>query len=252
MHLIDRLPKPIIFAHRGASKYAPENTMAAFHLAREMGAPAFELDSMLSADGIAVVIHDSTLDRTTDGSGKVSEKKLDEIRQFDAGARFRVDFKGEKVPTLEQVLDEFTGSMLVNIELKNYHAPFDPLPVRVAEMARRMNNLDSILFSSFLPTNLMQIKRLLPGAKTALLVEEGFWWRALASRALRFLSPEFIPPNKNYINPSYLEKERKLSRRVNVWTVNDLEEAGRFIHWGIDGLITDDPQGMLELIAHPH
>ncbi len=252
MHLIDQLPTPVIFAHRGASKHAPENTMAAFRLAQSMGAPAFELDTMLTADGVPVVIHDSTLDRTTNGSGQVNEMNLAEIRQFDAASRFSAGYKGERVPTLEEVLVEFGGKMLINIELKNYHAPLDALARRVAEIVRRLDNLDSILFSSFMPINLSRVKRLLPEAKVALLVEDGFWWRSLASASRSFLSPEFIHPYKSYIQDAYLDKEHRYGRRVNAWTVNDLEEAARFMEWGIDGLITDDPQGMLNLLSHLH
>jgi glycerophosphoryl diester phosphodiesterase len=103
MHLIDQLASPIIYAHRGASKYAPENTLAAFRLAYSMGAPAFELDTMLTGEGVPVVIHDDTLDRTTDGYGKVGGMSLSQIRQYDAGQRFSDEFRGERIPTLEAV-----------------------------------------------------------------------------------------------------------------------------------------------------
>lgn len=252
MHLIDQLPQPLVFAHRGASKYAPENTMAAFHLAQKQGAPAIELDTMLTADGVPVVIHDDTIDRTTAGSGRVGEMNLKEIRAYDAGAYFSADFTGEHIPTLQEVLETFKGEMLVNIELKNYHSPFDKLPERVAELIAGMHYLDAVLFSSFQPLNLIRIKRLLPGAKVALLVEEGFWWRRLASGFFSFLSPEFIHPYKSYIQKNYLDREHALGRRVNVWTVDDPAEAASFMDWGIDGLITNDPPAMLGLSPHSH
>ncbi|NPV40862.1 MAG: glycerophosphodiester phosphodiesterase [Anaerolineae bacterium] len=252
MHLIDQFASPIIYAHRGASRYAPENTLAAFRLAYSMGTPAFELDTMLTGDGVPVVIHDDTLDRTTDGHGKVGGMSLSQIRQYDAGQRFSDEFRGEGIPTLEAVLDEFKGKMLINVELKNYSTPFDALPKRVAELARKMNNLDSLIFSSFQPLNLLRIKKLLPAAKTALLVDEGIAWRMLASPVLARLSPQYIHPHKSYITEKYLKDEHKRGRRVNTWTVNEIAEAELFFNWGIDGLITDDPKAMLELLAHFH
>jgi glycerophosphoryl diester phosphodiesterase len=122
----------------------------------------------------------------------------------------------------------------------------------VAELARKMNNLDSLIFSSFQPLNLLRIKKLLPAAKTALLVDEGIGWRMLASPAFSSLFPEFIHPHKSYITEKYLKDEHKRGRRVNTWTVNEIVEAERFFKWGIDGVITDDPKAMLELLAHFH
>ncbi len=252
MHLIDRLSGPIIFAHRGASKFAPENTLAAFRLAQRLGAPAIELDTMLTADGVPVVIHDDTIDRTTDGMGRVGNMTLSEIRKFDAGSYFSKDFSGERIPTLQEVLETFKGQLLINIELKNYSSPLDLLPVKVAEMVEHVQMLDAVLFSSFQPLNLVRIQRQLPQVRLALLVEDGFWWRRLASKSFSFLSPQFINPCKSYITEEYLAEEHKNRRRVNVWTVDDPEEAGRFIKWGIDGLITNDPRTMLDLMPHSY
>ncbi len=104
MHLLDKLERPIIFAHRGASISAPENTLSAFELAVKLGARAIELDAMLSSDGIPVVIHDHTLERTTNGRGFVSDFTCAELMKLDAGAWFSEEFTGERIPTLEQVL----------------------------------------------------------------------------------------------------------------------------------------------------
>jgi len=111
--------KPLNIAHQGASAYAPGNTLAAFRLALEMGADGFELDIMLSADGHLVVIHDDTVDRTTDGSGPVRQKTLAELKALDAGARFDACFAGERIPTLQEVFDLVAGNRaFVNVELK--------------------------------------------------------------------------------------------------------------------------------------
>lgn len=249
MYLIDRLAKPVIYAHRGASKYAPENTMAAFELAASMGAPAIELDTMLTRDGIAVIMHDSNVDRTTNGSGMVNQLSIDEISRLDAGAWFSDKFKGEPVPGLRDVFAKFKNTLLINVELKNYHSPFDDLVEQVAALVQELDNLDSLIFSSFMPHNLLRLKKLLPKAKTALLVDEGVTGRILSSRLFSSISPDFIHPSRDYIDQEYLEREHANRRKVNAWTVNDHRQAKQFIEWGIDGLITDDPEGLIDLIS---
>ncbi len=249
MNMIEELQKPIIFAHRGASKHAPENTIAAFDLAYSIGAPAIELDTMLSKDGIPVVIHDRTVDRTTNGSGKVNKFRAEELSKLDAGSFFSQEFKGEPVPLLRDVLVRFKGKLFINIELKNYHAPLDDLPLRVVELVKEIEIQDSILFSSFLPLNLIRIRRLLPRAKTALLLGEGLYWRILSKRIFSYLSPEYIHPYLSYINPEFIKNEHIHGRHVNVWTANDPDQVMNFVKWGIDGLITDDPEKLIKLLS---
>src|SRR5690242_19186833 len=101
--MIEMLPNPLVFAHRGASAYAPENTLAAFELARRQGAPAIEFDAKLSSDGRVVIIHDQTLERTTDGAGRVRDLSLAALRELDAGSWLSAQFRGEKIPTLDEV-----------------------------------------------------------------------------------------------------------------------------------------------------
>lgn len=247
MHLIDELKAPIIFGHRGASKNAPENTLAAFDLALASGAPAIELDTMLTRDGVPVVIHDRTVERTTNGRGRIDELTLAQVQALDAGEKFSAEFRGEGIPTLEQVFQRYTGKLLINVELKNYHTPLDALPEVVLELVGRMHNQDSLIFSSFNPINLTRIKKLLPEAQVALLVENSGGGRLLASHAFTFISPHFINPHISYITPEYIRREHFHGRRVNVWTVNDMQAAANYKDWGIDGMIGDDPKGLLAL-----
>jgi len=248
MHLIDELRAPIIFGHRGASKYAPENTLAAFDLALASGAPAIELDTMLTRDGVPVVLHDRTVERTTNGRGRVDDLTLEQVQVLDAGEKFSAEFRGERIPTLEQVFRRYAGKLLINVELKNYHAPLDALPEVVIELVGRMQNQDSLIFSSFNPINLLRIKKLLPEAKAALLVENSGGGCLLASRAFAFTSPHFIHPHTGYITPDYIRREHARGRRVNVWTVNDMQAAANYRDWGIDGMIGDDPKGLLAIL----
>src|SRR3970040_2158507 len=118
LHFYPRIP--LILGHRGASAYAPENTLAAFRRALELGADGFELDVTLSADGVPVVIHDDTVDRTTDGSGPVANLTLAQLKQLPAGfrARFGTEFAGERIPTLEEVVARLGQRALLHVEFE--------------------------------------------------------------------------------------------------------------------------------------
>lgn len=245
MHLYDSLPKPVIFAHRGASLYAPENTLSAFSLAVQQGARAFELDAMLTWDGVPVVIHDQTLQRTTDGEGEVCRKTAAQIRKLDAGIHFSKEFRGEKIPLLEEVLESFHDDILINIELKNYHSPKDDLARAVLSKVTRHEMLDRVIFSSFLTRNLRMVRSQEKEAKTALLTPGGLPGQFFRSFLFRSCSPDIIHPNFEDISRDSIEKEHRQGRCVNVWTVNDLESARNLIYWGVDGLITDDPRRIL-------
>src|SRR5512139_1857475 len=123
--VLESLSQPIIFAHRGASAHAPENTLAAFELALAQQADAIELDVKLSADGRVIVIHDSTVDRTTDGHGKVKDMSLADLKALDAGSFFSSEFAGEKIPTLDEVFEAVGRRTFINIELKNHRTRGD-------------------------------------------------------------------------------------------------------------------------------
>src|SRR5512145_3196062 len=123
--MLASLPKPLIFAHRGASAHAPENTLAAFELAIAQNADALELDVKLSADGHAVVIHDTTVDRTTGSEGRVKDLSLAELRSLDAGTFFSEKYSGERIPTMEEVFESVGKRILINVELTNSNSPRD-------------------------------------------------------------------------------------------------------------------------------
>ena len=247
MHRIEKIQSPIIFGHRGASKYAPENTVAAFELVLEQGAEAFELDTMLNADGIPVVIHDRTVDRTTDGSGKVGQLSAKELHAMDAGSTFSIEYSNERIPLLEEVFTTFKDRALINVELKNYHNLSDALPEKVAEIANRIDILDQLLFSTFFPSNLKRIKRLIPGVPVALLCSRGVIGYFPRSKVLLSVSPDYIHPHFKDITKSFIEKQHRMNRKVNVWTVNHQTDMIRLINQGVDGIITDDPKLALKI-----
>lgn len=242
MNWIHRIAQPVIFAHRGASAHAPENTMAAFRLAIEHGADGFELDAKLSADGKVVVIHDQTVDRTTGAHGMVREMTLDELKALDAGKMFHPAFEGEPIPTLEEVFAELGSTTIINVEITNYSSPTDALPDQIANLVIRYRLQDHILFSSFHPLNLLRIHRQLPDVPVAILTQPGKPGRFLRGWPGRLFSPHFIHPYYTDVDQTTLAAEHHQNRRVNVWTVNDSEDMKRLYKIGIDGIITDDPQ----------
>jgi len=239
-HLIDQFPPPIIFGHRGASNYAPENTLAAFQLAFEQGAKAIELDVMLSKDEEVMVIHDHTVERTTNGVGSVAEMEYGQLKKLDAGIHFP-KYKGEKIPTLKEVFDLVQGKYLVNIELKNLHSVRDSLVEKVVELVIKHKMEESVLFSSFLPTNIRKVRRMSPHIPAGLLVSDGIAGKLEQASLFRWLSPEFIHPHFSQVNERYVKNEHRHKRRVNVWTVNEKPDIMRMIEYQVDGIITNDP-----------
>ena len=238
---------PLIYGHRGESKFAPENTISAFQLAFEQGADGIELDTMLTADSLPIIIHDNTLDRTTSGSGDVDACTMAELSKLDAGSWFSPKFCGEKIPLLEDVLDLFKGKGEINIELKNYHAPFDKLPERVLELVGKTDMFNQIIFSSFLPMNLNRIKQVRPEARVALLYGTGVLEKLIGSKIFLGASPSLIHPQYSLCNAAFVSRQHAMGRLVNAWTANDRASISELIENGVDGIITDDPRLALEI-----
>ena len=172
---IHQLPTPLFIAHRGYSARYPENTLAAFNGAIDAGAHMIELDVCLSKDRHLVVIHDETVDRTTNGTGAVKALTLDQLGRLDAGSWFDPRFNTERLPTLAQVLDAVKGHLLVNIEIKpeafEADGPADAVERQVLNLVREKNMLDEVLVSSFEWLMLDNLRKLEPGIALGLLSE---------------------------------------------------------------------------------
>jgi glycerophosphoryl diester phosphodiesterase len=247
--IYSQFPRPAIIAHRGASAYAPENTLASFELALRQGADAVELDAKLTADGHIVVIHDQTVDRTTQGSGKVRELTLAEIRKLDAGSHFDVAFKGEPVPTLEEVFKAVGQLTFINVELTNYASLADNLPDQVAALVRRMKLTRRVFFSSFNPIAILRIRKLLPECPAGLLAGpgvKGAWARSWIGRLLGY---QALHPEQDDVTPKLVETAHRRNQPILVWTVNREDKMRQLFDMGVDGIFTDDPARARQVLS---
>lgn len=229
---------PKIIAHRGSSAHAPENTIAAFRLALEQGADGVELDVMLSKDGHLVVIHDDTVDRTTDGKGAVRDMTLEELRSLDAGG-------GQKIPTLDEVFEEFGGQFIINVELKNYSSVFDQLPVEAAMMINNYQLGKSVIVSSFNPFNLPRFHRRLPEPALGLITQPN----SAKKWVWRLFNYDALHPHFSDVDQVLVTALHQRNRQLNVWTVDDPAEIQRLADLGVDSIITNDPEAARKVLV---
>ena len=245
--MLQNWPVPLVIAHRGASAHAPENTIASFQLAKQHHADAIEFDVKLSADRQVVVIHDSTVDRTTDGSGKVSELSLAEIKELDSSSKFDKKFSGEKIPSLQEVLQLIGDQLLLNIELTNYKSPSDGLVYEIEKLINEHGLRDNILFSSFYPSNLKLAQILMPDIPCGLLT----YPRILGKISMKLSNPGYyqaLHPNIVDVSEQLVSMVHSQGKRIHVWTVNNETDMDKMIRLGVDGIFTDDPQQLRSIL----
>jgi len=206
------------------------------------GADSIELDVKLSVDGCVVVIHDSTVDRTTGGRGKVKDLSLANLRALDAGSFFAKEFKAEKIPLLEEVFESVGKKLLINVELTNYNTPRDHLVESVCMLVKKFNLQKRIMFSSFYAFNLSKAHSYLPEVPCGLLSLPGLPGAWARSFGFAFGKYAALHPNLIDVTPQQVQRAHRLKRRVHVWTVNAETDMRRLFGWGVDGIFTDDPQ----------
>lgn len=236
---------PLIIAHRGASSLAPENTIPAFNKAIELGCDGIELDVQLTKDGQVVVFHDSFLIRTTDGTGFVNEATLEELKRLDAGEHFSKEFKGTKIPTLAEVLDLLGPYRLILIiELKGKQ---ETLEYKVADLIKAYNFQDRAIVSSYNYSYLNNIKSSYSDIRTE--VDIVWTFEDIVSLAKK-LKVNSIAPIHYFVRKMWKITILKLrANKINLftYTVNDKEDMLRMIKKGVDGIMTDKPQLLLEI-----
>jgi glycerophosphoryl diester phosphodiesterase len=236
-----------VIAHRGFSGAAPENTLAAVRAAIEVRADMVEIDVTLSADGRIVVIHDETLDRTTDGIGEVAQLTLAELRQLDAGSWFDPSFAGERIPTLEQVLTEVDGRILLNIEIKS-EAVDRGVVGKVASAVRELGMIDQVVVSSFSPTALEQMHELAPEIRTAVLYNTKVHEGRDAVEIVTGLGASVFNIKRQRLTRKMLRRCQEHDVPVGIYTVNKPRRMRRLVKRGIDAIFTDHPDRLLEIL----
>ncbi|RLG85779.1 MAG: hypothetical protein DRO39_04745 [Thermoprotei archaeon] len=212
----------MVIAHRGASRYEPENTLKAVLKAIELGADGVEIDIRFSAEGVPVVIHDSDLRRVAGISRSVSEMRLEELK------RVRV-FGREPIPTLEEVMDAVAGRVLLILDVKD--------PGHEDSIAKILSSrgYENVVVASFLPRVIRRFRQLLPRVATALYT----FRRSTAIRDASSLGIDVLLLRHNVVTSELVSKAHRLGIKVITWVVNDLEEARRQLSYGVDGFFTD-------------
>ena len=271
--------RPLIVAHRGASAAAPENTLAAFEQAIALGADGFELDCTLTRDNEVVVIHDDTLDRTTNGRGNVADHTLDELKRLDVGVWFDPDYAGERIPTLREALDCARGRARVYIEIKDgdKNSPLprvlaampapgeallpthrsavmeaieqsDSFNIRLAraviDVVRHANMEQEVVVMSFAPVVVLLTLLEAPSIRgqflgASLPDNPQQWERVLRWRTR--LNPAGFNPRLEDVSEGLVKQVHSDDQSIAVWTVNEANDMQRLIQWGVDAIITNHP-----------
>lgn len=236
-----------IYSHRGMSTLAPENTMPAFELMPKYGADWLETDISITKDEKIVLIHDDYLDRTTNGSGRITDHTFDEIRSLDAGSWFSPEFKGVQVPTLDELI-EFMNKYKVNanFELKAIIGP-NATKLADSEIAQFAKKLDEIspdvdyIISSFNPIMLLKMRKLRPDLKYACLFEDHTLyedWNLITEAC----GAKIIHPQSEGLTRAQVKQWKDMGYEVNVWTCDTIDRANELWNWGVDGIFTDITQ----------
>ena len=240
-----------IYGHRGSKGEYPENTLLSFRKAIEMGVEGLEIDVHLTKDAELVVIHDETLQRTTDGEGRVKDYTLAEIKQLSVGNQFKhfekyeASWDNEKVPTLQEVLQLLAGTNVeLNIELKTTIYTYPGIEEKLLQVVEKYAPDRKIVYSSFHFPTLVRIKSLDEDAEIAWLLQQP------VPQVLDYISTfqlEALHLDKNLVLDLQSEFPPSLADMTRVWTVNEKEEIERLLQLGVEAIITDYPEEAIEI-----
>ncbi|OGT62654.1 MAG: hypothetical protein A3E85_00165 [Gammaproteobacteria bacterium RIFCSPHIGHO2_12_FULL_45_12] len=241
---------PPVIAHRGASAYAPENTLIAFTKAAQLGMHWVEFDVMQAACGEPVIFHDEELDRTTNGSGRVDAYPYAYLGTLDAGAWFQPVYAGERIPSLALMLDFLkTSKMCANIEIKPFPGHEESLVLRVVdEMAAYLaTSTATVLFSSFSIETLRILRRNSPNSLIGLLIHE---WRPDWEKLCESLSAVSLHVNHVLLTFKRAQEIKAAGKTLLCYTVNDPLRANELYSWGVDAVFSDVPDKIVMGLTH--
>ncbi|WP_180960325.1 glycerophosphodiester phosphodiesterase [Neobacillus cucumis] len=236
---------PIKIGHRGAAGYSPENTFASFHKALLLGVDYLELDVQMTKDSELVVIHDATVNRTTNGKGKVRDFTLKEIQTLDAGSWFDPKFCGEKVPSFCEVLDEFAGKVGILLEIKNPNL-YPGIEEKIADelIKRDLTHHEGpqVIVQSFDQQCLKRFHQLIPSIQIGVLLKK-ITGKGISTKELLSFSSyvSFVNPKITMVNQRLISKIHQHGFKTFIWTVRRRNEVNLLKHLRVEGIISDYP-----------
>ncbi|MDQ1375069.1 MAG: glycerophosphoryl diester phosphodiesterase [Actinomycetota bacterium] len=248
------------YAHQGGAAEMPSSTLVALHRAVEVGADALELDVHCTSDGHLVVCHDATVDATTDGTGRIATMTLSEVQKLDNAYRFGPDDgfpyrgKGHRIATLDEVLEAFPSTFL-NLDIKETAPTVDPYEERLAETLRRFGRSDDVIVASFLDGATDAFSSFAPEVSTSAgTMATAMFWRAVQDgdepppsrhHALQ------VPPDYEgtpIVDERFVDAAHHAGLAVHVWTIDDPTEMARLLALGVDGIMTDRPSVLSDVL----
>ncbi len=239
--------KPLVWAHRGASGYAPENTLAAFQKAVDLGADGVELDIQLTKDDQIVVIHDETIDRTSDGKGWVKDYTLEELRAFNYN-RTKPEYEHADIPTMREVFEHLkpTG-LFINIEIKTGVVFYEKIEEKILALTKEMGMEDRVCYSSFNHYTVTRIHELKPDAEVGFLYADGPI--DMPSYGARHGVNALHPALYNLQYDGFVKECKEKGLKLNVWTVNERPYMEMCCQYGVDAIITNYPDIAKEVVG---
>ena len=241
--------KMLVIGHRGAMGHAPENTMVSFRMGYEMGSDVIELDIHMNRDGELIVMHDGDVGRTTDGSGHIKDMTLQEIRSLDAGSHFGTEFRGARVPILQEVLAWARDKVPLAVEVKGDPQPSVGIEEKLVELLREQEMLDRVMVISFHHSSVKRVKELEPSAATGVL----FTGQLVKSvEAARAALADSVRPSWKYWSADLVKEVHDAGLTASTWTVNDEETMEYLVGLGIDSIGTNYPdrlRGVLDRLG---
>ena len=248
--------KPLNIAHRGASGLVPENTLAAFEKAIQIGVDRIEMDLRQTLDGVVIVLHDKTIKRTTNGWGSARKISLTKIQRYSAGSWFHHSFSAEKIPTFRQVLELVNGRIKLLLEIKDGSPYHYGIERNVIDLINENNAQDWCIVQSF-NDRVLKNFRALPGLNSdvqklfeiVIPVAPFIGGSKFTYKGIRHYGfAQEVNVNFKNVTPLVVKKIHKMGKKINVWTVNDVYDLRLFVEMGVDGIITDYPDRLKKIL----
>jgi glycerophosphoryl diester phosphodiesterase len=236
--------RTLVFGHQGAKAYAPTNTIPAFELAVAQRADGVELDVHLSKDKYPVILHDFTVDATTNGKGYARDMTLAQLKELDAGGWFGESFQGVQIPTLDEVFEAVGRKLYINVEIKSETEETDGVEQIVADTIAEFELQQRVIVSSFNPYTLKRFRKIMPDVAIGFLYMSDGGWNSL----MEDVPHEARHPHHSVIDRTFMAWAKSKGYRVNTWTVNEPERAVELRDLRVDCIISDNPDVIIKAL----